>query len=485
MADLAKYPKSRGQRRVLSARPASIWELAVTIHLAVLFLGTTWMFGGASPLARTLISWWGSLGILLLVIGLGDKNLRKDVNTKSLVFMVPAVLLNLLVFLSCHTLNFRAVDWDSQTYLVKEATSYLVPSTVSTSDSLRSLWLFDGIYFSCLNLVLGINLRRVLRNLLFLLAANASALAVFGTFQSLTHADGLYFGVVKSPQTHFFASFVYHNHWGAFAILSLCVGLGLIVREYRRASTEELLKSAHSLVLIGLVLITVSIPLSSSRSCSALAAVLLLGAIIRWTVSSVRRRKHSNESTMVPLIAGTLTIAAMLAVVWYVAGDKIETRWDLTREQVSTMHAKGTIGSRLQLYHDTWVMAKEMPLFGWGMGSYPHVFTVFNTQVSNADHLPVFYHDAHSDWLQSLAELGFVGTALLILCAAIPLASVMRRTAAGPIPFCLLTGCGFVAAYSAVEFPFGNPAVVLVWWMLFFIAIRYIQLEPAEPRSPQ
>ena len=482
MSGELKYPKSRGQRRVLSARPATVWEIAIMIHVSVLFLGTTWMFGGASPAARTLISWWGSLGILLLVIGLGDKNLRKDANLRSLVFIIPAVLLNAVVFVSCHTLNFRPVDWDSQAYLIKQTTSMFVPSTVSEGDSLRALWLFDGIYFSCINLVIGINLRRVLRTLLVLIAANATLLAVFGTFQNLTHAEGLYFGAVKSPQSHFFASFVYHNHWGAFAILCLCVVLGLIVRAYRRGSTEELVKSSHSLALIAVALIALSIPLSTSRSCSALAAALLLGAALRWVISSARRRKASNESMLVPIVAGVVGTAIMLAAVWFVAGDTIQTRWDLTRTQVSTMQAKGSIGSRMQLYHDTWTMAKELPLFGWGMGSYPHVFTVFNTQVSNADRLPVFYHDAHSDWLQSLGELGFVGTGLIVLCAVLPLISVLRRSAEGPLPFCLLTGCASIVLYSAVEFPFGNPAVVLTWWMLFFTAIRYLQLEPVEPR---
>jgi hypothetical protein len=55
------------------------------------------------------------------------------------------------------------------------------------------------------------------------LAGNAVLLAVFGTFQKLAGAKGLWFGLVASPQPRFFSTFVYHNHWGSFILLSTVV----------------------------------------------------------------------------------------------------------------------------------------------------------------------------------------------------------------------------------------------------------------------
>src|ERR1035438_6081421 len=118
----------------------------------------------------------------------------------------------------------------------------------------------------------------------------------------------------------------------------------------------------------------------------------------------------------------------------------IQARTSKTREQIAAMWAAGGIGSRSVLYHDTWRMARDRLLFGWGMGSYPVVFSLYNSQESKVDRLPVIYHDAHSDWLQSAAELGLAGTALIGAAAALP-ALAVRRMRVTTLPFFLLSGC--------------------------------------------
>jgi O-antigen ligase len=111
------------------------------------------------------------------------------------------------------------------------------------------------------------------------------------------------------------------------------------------------------------------------------------------------------------------------------------------------------------------------------------VFLLYNSQESRHDHLPVIYHDAHSDWLQSLAELGVFGTALIGLAILLPVVSV-RRLRVSQIAFFLFTGCLLIGAYAWVEFPFGNVAVVLAWWLCFFCAIQYMRLSgPSGPDS--
>src|SRR5690606_9164669 len=89
------------------------------------------------------------------------------------------------------------------------------------------------------------------------------------------------------------------------------------------------------------------------------------------------------------------------------------------------------------------------------------------------------YEDAHSDWLQSLAELGFVGTALLLLLALGPVFATVRPRRLAALPAWLLGGCALLAAYAWVEFPFANPAVVATWWVLWAAALRLIQLSPS------
>ena len=135
-------------------------------------------------------------------------------------------------------------------------------------------------------------------------------------------------------------------------------------------------------------------------------------------------------------------------------------------------------------------MAKDRIWFGWGMGSFIHVFLNYNTQgINPVDHLRTYYSEAHNDWLQSLAEHGLVGSALLGLCALAPLLGCWRRELGRILPLYLLAGCGLILAYAWFEFPFGNTAVVLVWWLLFFAALQYSRLSSAvlsaePPRQP-
>jgi len=68
-------------------------------------------------------------------------------------------------------------------------------------------------------------------------------------------------------------------------------------------------------------------------------------------------------------------------------------------------------------------MAAQKPWFGWGLESYAHVFRIFNTQrTAESQWWVVFYAEAHNDWLQALAEVGFVGTGLLALLVLLPFA---------------------------------------------------------------
>jgi hypothetical protein len=41
-----------------------------------------------------------------------------------------------------------------------------------------------------------------------------------------------------------------------------------------------------------------------------------------------------------------------------------------------------------------------------------------------------------------------------------------------------LLGCAIVLIYAWVEFPFECPAVAILFWLLFFTAVRYARLAP-------
>jgi O-antigen ligase len=457
-------------------------ELAVAAHVTLLLIGVSWAFGGNADWVRTPIAVFASLGFLATLALVARRGPRSRIETGTLHWIWPVAILNALVFASCLTPGFRSVATGGVPLMIPLWAPWWIPTVTSRTAALHALWLFDGIYFSCLNLALAVRHRRTLRILFGAAVANAAALAVFGTVQKLVGSTGIFFGAIDTPGK-FFASFVYDNHWGAFIILMMgaCIGLTLGYAYGRRG--EGFFKGPAASGLVAATLLAISVPLSGARACTLLLGFMVAVALAR----GVPRISAALLASGVPR-AGVFAGMAAAAIVacagaWLVAGDTIEARALKTREQVSEMWVHRGIGSRTILYRDTWRMAKERILFGWGMGSFPTVFGLYNTQESKIDHIPVVYHDAHSDWLQSVAEIGLAGTAMIAAAVLLP-ARALRKSRISTLPFFLLVGCVLVGAYAWVEFPFGNVAVVLAWWLSFFGAVQYVRLT-AHPDGVQ
>ena len=457
-------------------RSSSRLELLTVAHAAALLVFSTWAFGGETDAAHLLIRWWGLPAVILTVLATWRRLQKREGLPPLLRWLWPLLLLDGLVLLSCLNPSLvRTTVRGAQVFVQHHPDSPWL-SSARPDLSLRELWLFNAIYLTAFNVAIIVRRRRMLRALLLIATANTLVLAVFGTFQKLAHASGLFFGVQRSPNPAFFASFIYHNHWGALSLLSTAAALALL---FHYSRLRESGGRRHSPTLFGLtatLLMAASVPLSTSRSCSVMLLLLLAGALFHW----LRRiHRHARAGGRSPAVPAAIAVGAFLVgiVAIYLLGEPvIEARVDKTREQIEQIKLHGGLGGREQLYGDTWRMAREKIWFGWGLESYATVFQTFNQQVSVEGWVP-FYAQAHSDWLQALAELGVAGTALVLLLGAVPLAALRRTGPTGALPGCLLAGCGLIALYAWVEFPFANPAVMLTFWLCFFTAIRYAQLD--------
>jgi O-antigen ligase len=207
-----------------------------------------------------------------------------------------------------------------------------------------------------------------------------------------------------------------------------------------------------------------------------MAILLLAGALLHGLRRMFRRLKEQGQPTVIPSFFLILTVIVALGLSYQLARPMIEERVADTRNQLSHMREIGGFGARAQLYGDTWRMANDRFWFGWGLGSYGTVFALYNTQHAS-DNLPQYYEDAHSDWLQLLAETGAIGTALFLALLVAPLLLLRRLEKISSLPLYLFAGCGPISLYAWVEFPFSNPAVALTFWTCYFCAVRWVQLE--------
>lgn len=460
-------------------RGISLLAKLVLFHFGSLLVFTTWAFGGQAPWVRQGIALWGAAGVGLFIAACWTRaRSSEDSSWPALRYLWPLWLYDLLVIASCFNPGFKEVVLAGESSLVMTDPNPWFPTAARPLLAAKELWVFNVILLSCFNLFLVLSRRSLVRAALFILATNAVLLAILGTFQKLAGAKGLWFGLVPSPNSRFFSTFIYHNHWGAFVVLSTAVCLGLLFHHLRRGGPRDVW---HSPVLMGALvtlLLAASVPLSASRSCTVLIGLLLLGALTHFLLRLVRRRREQRAPVLLP-VAG-LVLAAILAttaIIWLGRGS-IAQRMRQTTAQLSPEARAATVQSRLTLYRDTWTMAAQKPWFGWGLESYAHVFRIYNTQRAAEQWIWIpFYAEAHNDWLQSLAETGFVGTGLLLLLGLLPLRAVPWRRVESVLPRYLLAGCGIILLYAWVEFPFANPAVVLTFCASFYCALRYAALD--------
>lgn len=454
--------------------PYARHEVAVVVHVASTIVLAGWCFGGQAPWVRDLLTIWslGGGGLCLGMIMQARKLARRRPFAPWLLATWPIHAYTAVTLAGVLNPSFqRAVMW-GEAVLVELAPAAWWPSAARPDLVPADLGLFLGLVLTASNVWFGIERRGALRLLAGLLAANAVVLAIYGTFDRLL-GNTLIYGLVESPNPFRFGPFIYHNHWGAFALLGLGFTLGLAFHAATRHGGGTFLRSPGLAATVAAVALAVTLPLAGSRSSTALALVLGVIAIRQ----ALRHAWGAGGERRLATIATTGVAAALAALaIGALARPVFAPRLEQTREQLQTLRQGdwAAVDDRPALYRDTLRMFADRPFFGWGLESFGSVFRAYR----GSDIVGARYEHAHSDWLQSLAESGLVGTALLVWFVL----RFVRRTGWRSRPALsvwTLGGAALVLFYAAVEFPFANPAVQAMWWTALFVGLRYARLDRA------
>ena len=314
--------------------------------------------------------------------------------------------------------------------------------------------------------------RRHTRLIWSAIALNGFVLAAVGAGFHFIGATKL-LGILPAPESYFFATFFYKNHWAAYGALCASAGLALaleawphMLRGLPRARGRVFFYGSTALLTL------VTLPLPGSRSGLLLAVCLLLGASVAALWILVRESGKSIRIRWQPLMA---VFVIGLAIVGYgiLAYGKTGTQ-DFARTQRQIEDAKKIedVEMRLLLSRDTWHMAKQRPWFGWGSGSFEIVFPVFQGDyLRDADgRTTARFQEAHNDWLQQMAETGLTGLLILLVPLVITGFSAWHR--GGLAARWALGACGLLLLYALIDFPLHNLAVLILLTVLWTTAGR-------------
>ncbi len=326
---------------------------------------------------------------------------------------------------------------------------------------------FSVIYLSIFLIVFlkkGMNNFRLYSKLIFV---NCGVLSVIGI---LVKFDVIWFYDIDkildlldiSDSRNYFSTFAYKNHWAAFCILCITHGLALFLSKYKR--NEELnKKTLFFFILISFTIIS-TIFVIGSRSSLLVLIILLVCLYILFS-------KHKN----ILIVVGIFLISFLLMIKTDLYKSNVFKQTYMQYEQFKN----GNSPLRLLLWSDCLKQISDKTFFGYGTNSYKVLNPIFHSQetvssrysvTENAHHefTPVF-KTAHSDFLQSLVEFGFITFALLIFPLCFYFLHLFTTSKSYYVRT-LCVGCLMHLIYSIIDLP--NKS--LANYMLFIFTLIII-----------
>jgi hypothetical protein len=429
--------------RLVSAR-GSLRGLARWLFLATL-VTTPWLYGATTAWAIEIVN-----GMLGLVLAIWIASLLLDRRWP----MVPRALVVIagLILLQGWWMTANAHAIYDSTFRVFAPLSALLPNAPGSADYVFSFaWMLRATaLLGVVCLVAEIAQRPVwLLRLWYAVAIAGGSIALLGLVQKGTGAQMIFWrGVVeRATDIHpFFASYYYHANAGAFLNLVLPLAGGLAVWVLARNSSPV----ARAAWITTLVFISLAMVSNTSRMAQAVGALLILVMLGAAARPALRRLAHAEKRTLV--IGSLVVLATIFAVAQAVQLDQPLRRWQLFSEQW-----EGSL--RWTANRAAFPGISDAGWLGMGPGTFQAIFPHYQHPFGNQ--LPGAWRFLHDDYLQTILEWGWAGSALIaaLFFGGIAMAIRSYRNAAAwstrkriLLPCVVLALLG-VAIHAVVDFP--------------------------------
>lgn len=392
--------------------------------------------------------------------------------------------LALLAYMLVQALN-PAWQWETNGkmwWLKKVPNIAWLPTSTSTPFERYNLWrvflVYASAWLTVCALWIGITRRRSLQILLGVLVGNAVVLSIAGIVRAMSGERRILW--IRDVRGGYgFASFIYHNHGAAYVALMAVLCLALAGWHHFEARRRMARSSPAMVWVLGAILMTLGVAYSTSRAgLGILLFTYLVSGIIYWRV----KPQEAVPSTTPPLV--TLTL---FALVFGCAGFVV-MKSDLSAitNKVAVLMKEGekeeSYQGRILVRGHAWRMLSDTGLRGSGAGSFQFLFPQY---IQNTPSIyrggQMFWGHAHIDWLEIPIELGLVGCALIASAFGWCVWRWARWSGwRHPVAVMLLLGCLQTLLHALIDFPFQSGAILVTWWALLIIALRWLEFDEAR-----
>jgi len=315
------------------------------------------------------------------------------------------------------------------------------------------------------------------------LTANAVALALLLAFQRSTGESELPWPLsVLTDRAGLTASFVYHNHAGAYLGLMTFTAIALATWSYDQGLRTQKKSTPAAVLALVSFFIGISVLFTLSR-----AASLFLGgafaAFAGWIYLRHRFRPTDSGTDSRVTIALTAGFVIFFLYVGYnIDFSAISSRFDVL---VSERSKDWNVSSRIEARDSGLALLADHGWRGVGAGGFRYVFPEYAQRHPDIVYFPklfgpqrLFWEHVHNDWLEIPIELGAVGVLLLLAIAGFWVRLFFQcRTAWHSAPVLLLMGCAGTLLHAGMDFPFQCPAILVTWCLLVTMAGRRLVAE--------
>jgi hypothetical protein len=285
-------------------------------------------------------------------------------------------------------------------------------------------------------------------------------IALLGLIQKGTGAEMIFWqpGVTWNEENKgiypFFATYFYHANAGAFLNLVLppIAGMAIWVEARRRSPW------ARAACLTTLMVIIVAIGANTSRMAQVVAGVLIVVMLAAMARPAARFVARAEKRA---LIVGSLVVAATLFAIAQAAQlDQPLKRWnELPRHWMES--------SRWLVYQVALSGVGDAGWFGFGPGTFRAVFPHYQEGVPA---LIGTWRFLHEDYLQTLIEWGWLGSAVIGVLFFGGIASAIRNylkreewtTRQRILLPCVVLALIGVALHATVDFPLQISSIQLI-----------------------
>lgn len=468
------------------------WLLGV---LATLLVYSPWAFGMTGWVSQVIAV---TLAIAAMVLSLWPRSYSDEFSPEGAfrLAMWPRLLRFPPFWLGLGLLLLLVVQWCNPAWIWQQNERMWwmkqiphigwLPSGTRTGFEWFNLWrtflVYATTWMTICAIWVGVTRRRTLQILLMILLANAAVLAVVGlVHRMMAEPKVLWIRVFKDASS--FSSFVYQNHAGAYFSLMAAAALALGVWHFfeGRKRMARSTPSAFWVLVSGLLVFAVVFSLSRGAMIT-LAVFFVLAALAVMIVRSANPVPSTTPKTVA--VALLLMFAATCAVVVQNSDFRaIEGKFsELTRKKTNDP----SIAGRIQVRQAATDMLRENWVLGTGAASFRFIFPKY------LQHYPAvwdgsLWEHAHIDWLQVPIELGAAGVLLLLGAAGWLVYRFWQlRGWRHGLAAIVFVGSTQTLLHAVGDFPFQNPAILLAWWSLLAIALRWLEIDMmAEAKMAQ